>query len=112
MVINCNPETVSTDYDESDRLYFEADIWRWTCGLHDGSHVLFVPGIDAGNRFGDLQLRAASRHYCVCWWTDVCPASLFPSQVCYHPMLLSDVLSKVSGAGANIRSTYAKTFSI
>jgi len=23
MVINCNPETVSTDYDESDRLYFE-----------------------------------------------------------------------------------------
>ena len=22
-VINCNPETVSTDYDESDRLYFE-----------------------------------------------------------------------------------------
>jgi hypothetical protein len=74
--------------------------------------VLFVPGIDAGNRFGDLQLRAASRHYCVCWWTDVCPASLFPSQVCYHPMLLSDVLSKVSGAGANIRSTYAKTFSI
>ena len=34
MVINCNPETVSTDYDESDRLYFEADIWGWTCGLH------------------------------------------------------------------------------
>jgi len=23
LVINCNPETVSTDYDESDRLYFE-----------------------------------------------------------------------------------------
>merc|ERR1711957_6236 len=23
IVINCNPETVSTDYDESDRLYFE-----------------------------------------------------------------------------------------
>merc|ERR1719296_353625 len=23
VVINCNPETVSTDYDESDRLYFE-----------------------------------------------------------------------------------------
>lgn len=34
IVINCNPETVSTDYDSSDRLYFEelsfervADIW-------------------------------------------------------------------------------------
>ena len=24
MVVNNNPETVSTDYDESDRLYFEA----------------------------------------------------------------------------------------
>merc|ERR1711988_1161337 len=23
MCVNCNPETVSTDYDESDRLYFE-----------------------------------------------------------------------------------------
>jgi carbamoylphosphate synthase large subunit len=23
VVVNCNPETVSTDYDESDRLYFE-----------------------------------------------------------------------------------------
>ena len=22
-MINCNPETVSTDYDESDRLFFE-----------------------------------------------------------------------------------------
>ena len=23
MIVNCNPETVSTDYDISDRLYFE-----------------------------------------------------------------------------------------
>ncbi len=29
-VINCNPETVSTDYDESDRLYFE-DLQSWSC---------------------------------------------------------------------------------
>eukprot|EP01069_Polyplicarium_translucidae_P005057 Polyplicarium_translucidae@DN2712_c0_g1_i3.p1 len=36
LVVNCNPETVSTDYDESDRLYFEAldfetvlDIWSF-----------------------------------------------------------------------------------
>ena len=31
-MINCNPETVSTDYDTSDRLYFEPltyeDVWR------------------------------------------------------------------------------------
>jgi len=30
-MINCNPETVSTDYDTSDRLYFEPltfeDVW-------------------------------------------------------------------------------------
>lgn len=36
IVINCNPETVSTDYDESDRLFFEVldletvlEIWRF-----------------------------------------------------------------------------------
>lgn len=36
IVVNCNPETVSTDYDESDRLYFEElsfetvmDIWEF-----------------------------------------------------------------------------------
>ena len=23
MMVNCNPETVSTDYDECDRLYFD-----------------------------------------------------------------------------------------
>merc|ERR1711904_671137 len=38
VVINCNPETVSTDYDESDRLYFEElshetimDIYDFEC---------------------------------------------------------------------------------
>jgi hypothetical protein len=39
IMINCNPETVSTDYDTSDRLYFEpltlegclAVAWRLTC---------------------------------------------------------------------------------
>ena len=36
-VINCNPETVSTDYDESDRLYFEAaSDDPWTMMDHDG----------------------------------------------------------------------------
>ena len=27
-MVNCNPETVSTDYDTSDRLYFEPLTWR------------------------------------------------------------------------------------
>lgn len=32
-VINCNPETVSTDYDESDRLYFEDTVNAETCDV-------------------------------------------------------------------------------
>ena len=27
-MVNCNPETVSTDYDTSDRLYFEPVTWE------------------------------------------------------------------------------------
>ena len=68
--------------------------------LHSEPWMMFeLPGIDAGNRFGDLQLRAASRHYRVCWWTDVCPARLFPSQVHHHPMLK---LSKNSARPNNL----------
>ena len=28
VMVNCNPETVSTDYDTSDRLYFEPVTWE------------------------------------------------------------------------------------
>ena len=28
IMINCNPETVSTDYDTSDKLYFEPVFWE------------------------------------------------------------------------------------
>ncbi|MGH9295506.1 MAG: ATP-grasp domain-containing protein, partial [Acidimicrobiales bacterium] len=28
VMVNCNPETVSTDYDTSDRLYFEPVVWE------------------------------------------------------------------------------------
>ena len=31
IMVNCNPETVSTDYDTSDRLYFEPLTLRKTC---------------------------------------------------------------------------------
>ncbi len=48
VIINCNPETVSTDYDMSDRLYFEnlsfetvADIFEWE---HAGGLVISVGG--------------------------------------------------------------------
>ena len=30
-MVNCNPETVSTDYDTSDRLYFEPLTASRTC---------------------------------------------------------------------------------
>lgn len=48
IIINCNPETVSTDYDMSDRLYFEelsfervADIYEFE---HSGGVILSVGG--------------------------------------------------------------------
>jgi carbamoyl-phosphate synthase large subunit len=33
VMINCNPETVSTDYDTSDRLYFEPVTWEDVCNV-------------------------------------------------------------------------------
>jgi len=33
IMVNCNPETVSTDYDTSDRLYFEPLTWKTACSL-------------------------------------------------------------------------------
>jgi carbamoyl-phosphate synthase/aspartate carbamoyltransferase len=35
VVINCNPETVSTDYDESDRLYFEELTFERTLDIYE-----------------------------------------------------------------------------
>jgi carbamoyl-phosphate synthase large subunit len=35
VMINCNPETVSTDYDTSDRLYFEPVTWEDVCNVVD-----------------------------------------------------------------------------
>ncbi|XPE58246.1 hypothetical protein ACNKHQ_00185 [Shigella flexneri] len=36
IMVNCNPETVSTDYDTSDRLYFQPVTWK-TCWKSCGS---------------------------------------------------------------------------
>jgi len=38
LVINCNPETVSTDYDESDRLYFEELRHEVVCDIAEFEH--------------------------------------------------------------------------
>jgi carbamoyl-phosphate synthase large subunit len=53
IVVNCNPETVSTDYDISDRLYFEelsfervADIWDFE---HSAGVIISVGGQTPNN---------------------------------------------------------------
>ncbi|MGB9752669.1 carbamoyl-phosphate synthase large subunit [Roseiflexus castenholzii] len=50
IMINCNPETVSTDYDTSDRLYFEPltledvlNVWENESGMRDGRAGTPVP---------------------------------------------------------------------
>jgi carbamoyl-phosphate synthase large subunit len=42
IIINSNPETVSTDYDESDRLYFEPLSLERVCDILDFEHVAGV----------------------------------------------------------------------
>ena len=39
VVINCNPETVSTDYDESDRLYFEELTLERVLDIYEAEHT-------------------------------------------------------------------------
>ncbi|MFQ3682243.1 carbamoyl-phosphate synthase large subunit [Roseiflexus sp.] len=50
IMVNCNPETVSTDYDTSDRLYFEPltledvlNVWENESGMRNGGAVTPVP---------------------------------------------------------------------
>src|SRR5690554_7756972 len=40
IMINCNPETVSTDYDTSDRLYFEPRSEEHTSELQSRPHLV------------------------------------------------------------------------
>lgn len=49
IIVNCNPETVSTDYDTSDKLYFEHLHWK---------------------TFSAIQEREANRSYRAVWRTD------------------------------------------
>lgn len=54
IVINCNPETVSTDYDISDRLYFEELTFERIADIYDFEHpfgiVVSVGGQTPNNR--------------------------------------------------------------
>ena len=52
IMINCNPETVSTDYDTSDRLYFEPLKEEYVFNIIKKEK-------EKGNLVGD---------YCSVWW--------------------------------------------
>ena len=53
-MVNCNPETVSTDYDTSDRLYFEP------LTLEDVLAIVEVESRSRGRPFGEAGRRAAA----------------------------------------------------
>jgi carbamoyl-phosphate synthase large subunit len=42
IMVNCNPETVSTDYDTSDRLYFEPVTYEDVCNVIDAENPIGV----------------------------------------------------------------------
>jgi carbamoylphosphate synthase large subunit len=48
-MINCNPETVSTDFDTADKLYFEPVFWE---------HIY------------DIIQHEKPEGYCTAWWTN------------------------------------------
>ena len=63
MMLNCNPETVSTDYDECDRLYFDEITFETIRDLRPSSRrARGLDGrADANNR------RCCARPGCACW---------------------------------------------
>ncbi|MCW5856856.1 MAG: carbamoyl-phosphate synthase large subunit [Caldilineales bacterium] len=67
IMVNCNPETVSTDYDTSDRLYFEP------LTLEDVLNIVDVEGMDAETQRGGEGETQRGRD------AESVPASLRPS---------------------------------
>jgi carbamoyl-phosphate synthase large subunit len=59
IMINCNPETVSTDYDVSDRLYFEELTFERIADIYDFENpfgiIISVGGQTPNNRAGSLK---------------------------------------------------------
>jgi carbamoyl-phosphate synthase large subunit len=58
LIVNCNPETVSTDYDISDRLYFEELTFERIADIYDFEHphgiIVSVGGQTPNNRAQSL----------------------------------------------------------
>jgi carbamoyl-phosphate synthase large subunit len=54
IMVNCNPETVSTDFDMADKLYFEPVFWEHLCELEQPEGVIVQLG-------GQTALKLAKR---------------------------------------------------
>jgi carbamoyl-phosphate synthase large subunit len=54
LVINCNPETVSTDYDESDRLYFEEITLEHVLDIYEKEHPIGIVTCVGGQTANNL----------------------------------------------------------
>ena len=100
VVVNCNPETVSTDYDESDRLFFEELTFERVLDIYErekavgiivsvGGQIannlanpLFQQGVNIlGTSPVDID-RAEDRHQVGVWvWVWVCVGTLSPTHV-------------------------------
>lgn len=63
ILINSNPETVSTDYDESDRLYFEQLTLERVCDIADFEQVLGLVVSVGGQAANNLALPLAKLGY-------------------------------------------------
>jgi carbamoyl-phosphate synthase large subunit len=57
ILINCNPETVSTDYDECDRLYFEDLTFETVCEIYEREQPLGLIVSMGGQTANNLALK-------------------------------------------------------
>ena len=62
IVINCNPETVSTDYDESDRLYFEELSFEHVLDIYEKEHPLGIVTCVGGQTANNLAPKLAQQN--------------------------------------------------
>ncbi|MEM9243359.1 MAG: carbamoyl-phosphate synthase (glutamine-hydrolyzing) large subunit [Pseudomonadota bacterium] len=63
IMINCNPETVSTDYDESDRLYFEQLSYERVCDIADIENIKGIIVSVGGQVANNLSLPLFEKNY-------------------------------------------------
>lgn len=62
IVVNCNPETVSTDYDESDRLYFEELTFERVLDIYEKEQPLGIVTCVGGQSANNLTPKLAQQN--------------------------------------------------